>query len=137
MKDFKIHDITKKDAGDFYRFKVIDIKNGHFDLLMEEKPWTEKWGTTIRIETSAKRLEQLANEILNYLNKKVKWEEWKPTVEDFAQRLEEIRPECGVELWFIDWVRNAVTLGKEADIAQARRIYEWLRSNEKWLYGKR
>jgi len=126
----KIRDIVKREDGDFYRFRIWDCGEGKFSLTMEEKPFVEKWGTSISITVEARRLQQLANEILNYLRRKVQWEEWTPTMEELAQRLEEIRPQWGVEMWFIDWVRFP------GHKAEARKIYEWLKSNENWLYRK-
>jgi len=101
---------------------------------IESKSWLEKFGEQLRVETSSKRLIQLANEILNYFNKKVKWEEWKPTMHELERRIREIRPKWGIENWFLDWVRTAITLNEKDDVKQARRIYEWLKSNEEWLY---
>lgn len=124
-----IRDIIQRD-GDFYRFQIWDCGQNRFVLMMTKQQLTEKYGETIRLETSAKRLQQLANEILNYLKRKVQWKKWKPTMEEFAQRLEEIRPQWGVETWFTDWVRFP------GHKAEARRIYEWLKSNEKWLYSE-
>jgi len=131
-----IRDIIQRKAGDFYRFSINDYKNGRLSLIIDSREWLQR-PEQLRVETSAKRLIQLANEILNYLNKKVKWEEWKPTMQELERRLEETYPNWGIERWFLDWVRNAVTLRREDDVKQARRIYEWLKGNEDWLYGRR
>ena len=131
----KIRDITQKYGADFIRLRVIDLRDKRFALQIEKQLWTEKFGERLRIETSTKRLEELANEILNYLNKKVKWEEWKPTMDDLEQRLEEVCPEWGIENWFIDMIRTAVALENKSKIRQVRRIYEWIKSNEVWLYA--
>lgn len=93
-----------------------------------------KFTDQLRVETSAKRLIQLANDILKYFDKKAKWKAWKPTFEDLERRLNEEKPKCGIEIWFIDWVRFVKTIKDKDGIKQARQIYEWLKSNESWLY---
>jgi len=134
----KIRDIIQKNnLGDLYRFAIIDLKDGRFILQTISKKWEETWRESLRVETSARRLEQLANEILNYLDKKVKWQEWKPTMNELEQRLKEIsNPDFAIEHWFIDWIRTAVILKRKSDVKQARRIYEWLKYNENWLYER-
>lgn len=156
----RIQDIVKRN-GDFLRFHIHDCSQGTFALIMEEKPWTEKWGTTIRIEVQAKRLQQLADEILNYFNRKAKLQEWKPTIDEIVTKVQDIYTTSGlryykslidalidtaenqqsehkytVDEWFINWIREAVTLKREGQIKEAQRIYEWLKSNENWLYRR-
>lgn len=126
MGKIKIRDIVKRGA-DFKRFRIVDCKT-YFALISEEKAFLRTYFETIRIEITTKRLEQLANDILNYLNKKAKWEAWKPTMEEFAVRLDQIRPKWGIESWFLNWIRSPKN--KE----EGRRIYEWLHSNREWLY---
>lgn len=76
---------------------------------------------SIRLEVSTKRLQQLANDILNYMGKQVKWEEWKPTMEELERRLNETYHGDGVYMWFIDWVR--LPWNKKA----GKRIFEWMK----------
>lgn len=128
----KIRDVVKRGAL-FQRLRIFDCET-YFAIISEEKEFGEHWGESIRIEITAKRLEQLANDILNYLDRKVKWGEWKPSMSDLEVRLRQTSPKYGIETWFIDWIRHAVTMKDKDDIKQARLIYEWLRGNEKWLY---
>jgi len=155
----KIRDIIKKD-GDFLRFHIHDCGEGKFSLMMEEIPWTEKFGKTIRIEIQSRRLQQLANEILNHLNRKAKLQKWKPTIWEIISKVQEIVSTSGinywstlmdavtvktdelqpsyksaVERWFINWVRRVHTMKDKQQVAEARRIYEWLQSNKEWLYS--
>lgn len=128
----KIRDIIKRGTP-FQRVSIFDCDT-YFALTCEEKKFGEYYGETIRVEITAKRLKQLADDILNYLDKKAKWDEWKPTMNDLEVRLRQDRPDFGLEQWFIDWLRHAVTMKNKSDIKQARRIYEWVKSNEAWLY---
>jgi len=130
-----IRDIIKRN-GDFLRFSICDYRDGRFALIMEEKPWTEKWGESIRIEIKAKRLAELANDILSYLKKEAQLKEWKPTMAEFQWQIEQIHGKGhAVEFWFIDWVRTCKTKRDKEAVDQIKRIYEWLKSNEAWLYS--
>jgi len=130
-----IRDITQKDAGNFYRFHIHDCGNGKFCLIMSSKLWTDKFGETIRIDTTGKRLIELANEILNYLGQEAKLKEWHPSMNEFEWRIEQEHGKGhAIEIWFIDWLRKIVSMHDEEAIEQAVRIYEWMKSNEAWLY---
>ena len=85
----KIRDIIQKDIGDFIRFKVIDYhKNKRFALVIYKSIWGNDYIEQFRIETSSKRLGQLANEILNYLGKKAKLKDYDPTMDDLVTNIE-------------------------------------------------
>lgn len=155
-----IREIRTHRGADYYTFTVHDCGNNIFALIMEETPWNERWGKVIRIEIKSRRLQQLANEILNYLNRKAKLQKWKPTIDEIISKVQEIVSTSGinywsrlmdavsakrdelqpayksaVETWFVDWVRKVHTLRDEQQVAEARRIYEWLHSNREWLYS--
>jgi len=134
--NIRIHDITEKRNGDFYRF-TIGESQGKFFLNMEEKEMRDKYPMThLSIVTSAKRLEQLANEILSYLKKEARFVEWTPTMQEFEAKLREVMGEHGIEFWFIDWVRTVKCFEeiRKTEMEQIKRIYEWLHANREWLY---
>jgi len=155
-----IREIRTHQGSDYLTFRVHDCGKGTFALIMEETPWTERFGNTIRIEIQSRRLQQLANEILNYLNCKAKLQKWQPTIEEIISKVQEIVSTSGinywsrlmdevtakrdvlqpsyksaVETWFIEWVRKVHTFKDEQQVAEARRIYEWLHANREWLYS--
>lgn len=105
-------------------------------IYMEEKGFTEKYGTVIQISTNTKRLGELARDILKALGLKAKYEKWKPTLQDLEYRLDQTDAMNRLNFWFIDMIRIAVTMKDERKVAQVKEIYEWLRSNEDWLYKK-
>lgn len=127
----KIRDITQRDGLNFIRFSVLEY-DGKIALIISKKSFREEYGEQLRVETSPKRAQQLANEILSYLNKEAKIKEWTPTMADFETKLRERwnEKQHHVELWFIDWVRFPEKNRK----IQARKIYEWLHINKDWLY---
>lgn len=131
----KIRDITQN-VGDFLRFHIHDCNEGKYALIATRKPFGQEYSESIYITVQAKRLEQLANDILTYLKKEAHLKQWKPTMQELEVKLEQLYPQSGVEMWFIDWVRMAVTMKRKDDVLQAKRIYEWLKSNEAWLYSK-
>jgi len=131
-----IRDIIERRAGDFLRFSIGESQ-GKFFLNMEEKEMQDKYPMThLSIVTSAKRLEQLANDILSYLKKEAKLAEWKPTMQEFEAKLREVMGEHGIEFWFIDWVRSVKCFEeiRKTEMEQIKRIYEWLHGNREWLY---
>ena len=134
----KIRDITQKDVGDFYRFCIgEDSKRKKFYLIIEKKDWHDRFNNeSLSVETSAKRLEQLANDILSYLKKEARFTEWTPTMQEFEAKLREVMGEHGIEFWFIDWVRTVKCFEeiRKTEMEQIKRIYEWLHGNREWLY---
>jgi len=130
----KIRDIIKRDALNFLRFHIHDYKGG-FALIMSKKPY-QSYEEVIRLETSSKRLIQLANDVLTYFDQKAKIKEWKPTNEEYIWALErKFGKGNDMYLFVIDWVRQVVNIKDKEGIEQARQIYEWLKGNEDWLYG--
>jgi len=132
----KIRDIVNRDLGNFYRFRIHNYKD-KFTLTMERKLFGEKWGERIAMATSANRLTQLANDILTFLNQKAKIKDWKPTNEEYECALERKYGKGGMNFFVIDWVRKVVALKDDDGIKQARLMYEWLKSNEEWLYKQK
>lgn len=127
----KIRDITQKDGGDFIRFSILKYRDERFALIIDKHTWLDNRREQLRIETSPKRVAELANEILSYLDKKAKIKLWKPTMDDLVSKLrEKWRDEIYMQMWFIDWVRFPEKNRK----IQARKIYEWLHMNKDWLY---
>lgn len=132
----QIRDIVKRDCGDFYRFHISCGKIPA--LIMRVKPFGSTFGNTIRLDTSTKRLIQLANDILSYFEQEAKIREWKPSNEEFVWALERrFGKGNGMDFFVIDWVRQVVALKDEDNIKQAQHMYEWLKSNEDWLYGRK
>jgi len=155
-----IREIRTHRGADYLTFTVHDCGEGTFALIMEEIPWTGKFVRTIRIEIQSRRLQQLATEILNHLNRKAKLQKWKPTIGEIVSKVHEIVSTSGinywstlmdevtaktdelqpayksaVETWFINWVRRVHTMKDKQQVAEAHRIYEWLHSNKEWLYS--
>ena len=95
----------------------------------------------MRIRAVLKELNITRADVIDYCKKKyphifhkevfVKLKEWKPTMQEFERKLESL---YGVEIWFLDWVRTVVNMKNKKEILEARHIYEWLKSNENWLY---
>jgi len=134
--NIRIHDITEKRTGDFYRFSIGESQ-GKFYLIIEKKDWHDRLDNeSLSIQTTPKRLEQLANEILSHLKKEARIVEWKPTMQEFEAKLREVMGEHGIEFWFIDWVRVVKTFEsiRKDEMEQIKRIYKWLHGNREWLY---
>lgn len=130
-----IRDIIKKD--EYYRkFHIHDCRD-HFALIMSEKHFISKYPETMRIDISSKRLIQLANDILTHCDQKAKIKEWKPSNEEFESALERKYGNCAMDHFIINWIRKVVSLNDEDKIKQARQVYEWLKSNEDWLYNRK
>jgi len=129
----KIRDIINKNAEDFTRF-CIGGSQGKFWLSIHRKELFRTNWESLSIQTSAKRLVELANEILSYFKKEARLTEWKPTMQEFEQKIKEVMGEHAVEFWIIDWVRKVKAVGTKSERKQAIRIYEWLHSNRDWLY---
>lgn len=138
VQPIKIRDITQKTIGDFYRFSIgEDREKKKFYLIIEKKDWHDRLNNeSLSIETTPKRLEQLANEVLSYLKKDAQLAEWKPTMQEFETKLREVMGEYGIEFWLIDWVRTVKCFEtiRKSEMEQIKRIYEWLHGNREWLY---
>lgn len=135
----KIRDITQKDM-DFTRFHVHECEKDCFALIMSRKKFGATWVEAIRLNTSAKRLIQLANDILTFFNRKAKIKEWKPTLDELKAKVgERYGKGHGMETWFIDWVRYCRLFPelKKDELKQIIQIYEWLKGNEDWLYNRK
>ena len=135
--EVKIRDIIQKKAGRFLRFRVHDCQHGKFALISEQRDILERFGETVRLDIPSKRLEQLANEILNYLGKKAKLREWNPTNEEYEAALERKYGKGGMNFFVIDWVRKVVNSEDKEGIRQARAMYSWLKGEEAWLMGEK
>ena len=115
---------------------IVECLDGKYALISRETPFTERWGETIRIEINAKRLVKLGQDILDHFDKKTKFAEWTPNIDDFKIKLNEVWGQDAFSTWLIDWIRGAYTMKQEREVKQARLFYEWLKSNERILYGE-
>lgn len=119
--------------------KGIDFKRLRIGLLNNNKAFVRADLMTFRqtqesiyISTSHQRLEKLANEILSELHKTTKIQEWKPTFQELEAEL--LKKPHGFDLWLVDVIRAAVSSQNKNIILQFIKAYEWLKSNEQWLY---
>lgn len=107
-------------------------------LIMSKKYLGHEFEDVIRLNTTTKRIVQLANDILSFFEQEKKVKEWKPSNEEFVWALERMYGKGNhMHFFVIDWIRKQVTLGNKEGIKQGQEIYEWLKSNEDWLYGKK
>lgn len=131
-----IRDITAKKGLTFQRLRFTITADKRATVYMEEREFDERYGTTIVIATKAERLGQLARDILKALGLRAQYEKWKPTLADLEYRLDQTDQFNGLNFWFVDMLRTAVTMNNEVKVAQIKSIYEWIKSNEDWLYKK-
>jgi hypothetical protein len=129
-----IPEIRRQDGLVSQKFLIVELPNNKYALVSEEIPFTERHEEIIRIEIESKRLVKLAKDILDHFDKKTKFEEWTPTIGDFEAKLKDVWGQEGFSTWLVDWIRAAKSMGRENEVRQAIRFYEWLKSNEKWLY---
>lgn len=116
----KIREIRQKEPDGQNRLRFI-FHNGKFIIVADFRDSWDRFNTKqIRFEVTPRRIKQLADDILNALNKKAKMEEWKPTFYEFEKKLEERYHDEGVYMWIIDWARFP------KNKKEAKKIYEWL-----------
>ena len=125
----KIREVRKNEFEGQYRFKII-VGDKTSRLVADFVPpaFSTYRPEMINFEVKNSRVIQLGKDILNYFNRKAKLEAFEATVDELEKKLEE---RYGVEHYVINLIRLRSHFDqKEA----ARRIYEWLKSNEEWLY---
>jgi len=117
----KIREIRQQQPDGYARLMIGHYEKRFF-IVTDFKPAFETYRSkSIRFEVTTKRIQQLANDILNHIDKKMKWEKWEPTMEELERRLDERYHGDGIYMWFIDWVR--FPKNKKA----GKRIYEWMK----------
>jgi hypothetical protein len=94
----------------------------------------------IRFDVTEARLLKLASELFEYFNRKQKFKDWSPSIGDWQTKMQETYQKGdALYMWFIDWVREVVTMKecREVEYKELIRIYEWMKGAEDWLYGRR
>jgi len=125
MKAREIKEIRKNAPDGQYRFVIIKTDEGyHISAYFKSNSITWRSSAQVNFSVTAKRLIQLANEILNHFKKEAKWKEWKPTMEELERRLEECY-EGKMYGWITDWLRQPKNKKYE------KRLYEWLKEADR------
>lgn len=121
-----IREIRKNVAGEGqYRFKIIS--GGKTSRLVADFVGSRLFRSRseqVNFEVPNKRVVQLGNDILNYFNKKARYDEWEPTMADLERKLGERYRDEGIYMWLIDWMRFP------SHKRTAIRLYDWLKMAE-------
>lgn len=128
-----VREIRKNDDGGQYQFNVVIVDKKKCRLVASFlDPFNDYKNEHINFEITNKRLIQLANDILSAFNKEAELEKFEPTMYDFEKKLgERYGEKYGVETYVIDLVRMP------NQIEATKKIYEWLKSNEQWIYERK
>lgn len=122
-----VREVRKNGDGGQYQFNVIIGKKKSRLITRFVDSDNESNEEDINFEIANFRLIQLANDVLNAFNRKAEFEKFEPTIQDFEQKL---GTQFDVECYVIDLIR--IPSQKKT----AQKIYEWLKSNEDWLYNR-
>jgi len=79
----------------------------------------------VNFEVGREQLVTFANRVLNAVNAKRKYEEWKPTLHDLEKKIEEQYGKKGVYEWLQGWLRFP------DNKKIAKELYEWLQEAER------
>jgi len=125
VKAREIKEIRKNEPEGQYRFRIIKTDEG-YRISAYFKPNSITWHKSAQVNfpVMAKRLIQLANEILNHFKREAEWKEWKPTMQELEMRLEECY-EGKMYDWITGWLRHPKNKKYE------KQLYEWLKEADR------
>lgn len=125
MKASEIKEIRKNEPEGQYRFTIIKTDESYrISAYFTPNSITWQKSAQVNFPVMAKRLVQLANDILNHFKKEAKWKEWKPTMEELEIRLEESY-KGRMYGWITNWIRHP------KNKKYMKELYEWLKEAER------
>jgi len=126
-----VREIRKNDIGGRFQFEIIvGDKTSRIVARFAASPYSQRSSRMVNFEVKNSRVIQLAQDILNAFHRQAKLKQFEPTLEEMAKKLKD---QFGLEGYVINLIRFEAALKRKED---ARRIYEWLKGNEDWLYDR-